>query len=210
MLNTIQALFFIKRISRQRPAKNLTVFGRHMRLALFLSLGFSLYMSNSDANTTLQSQAVSPTFGRLFTTSLERSQLNHLRQTKANTLAEVKQEVTEENVSKPVMLPASIMMQGYVKRNDGAKSTVWINQQALLEGAVYNEVHIGKLQKSHLSFGQQLNMHISANGQKLVLKAGQIYDLEKNMILELSHATKGHKMQPKSDNMPLSSPKNTD
>lgn len=210
MLNTIQALFFIKRISRQRPAKNLTVFGRHMSLAVFLSLGFCLSMTNSHADTTMQSQAVLPTFGRLFTTSLARSQLNHLRQTKAKSLADVKQEVTEEDISSSVTLAVPIMMQGYVKRNDGAKSTVWINHQVLLEGAVYNEVHIGKLQKSHVSFGQQLNMHIPANGQKLVLKAGQIYDPETKLISELSHAAKSRKWLTKSDEMPLKSAKSTD
>jgi hypothetical protein len=136
----------------------------------------------------MQSAWAAEPIGRLFTSPTERSNLDYLRQTKKNIPA--KPEIPTEDISvtevAPIALPDEINMQGYVKRNDGKKGTVWINNDALQENSGNKDVQVGSLPNN----GNRVPIKLPANGKYLTLKAGQIYDPESNRIRESrSHGT---------------------
>ena len=127
--------------------------------------------------------------GRLFTTPVERSNLDYLRQTKKN-LPAVVNTPTENTMAEtaPVVLPDAINMQGYVKRNDGKQGTVWINNNAMQEGSGNKDVQVGRLPTN----SNRVPIRLPANGKNLTLKAGQVYDPENNQVREAkSHAAQG-------------------
>ena len=119
--------------------------------------------------------------GRLFTSPAERSNLDYLRQTKRNEPLKVESPALEaETAPTPVVLPDAVNLQGYVKRNDGKQSTVWVNNQALTENSRNKEVTVGKLSAG----SNRVPIKLSANGKRLNLKAGQVYDPESNRVQE--------------------------
>lgn len=190
--------------------KNLTLFGRHIGACLLVTL-LLIFVQSATAETSseisAETYAQSQSFGRLFSTPAERSRLNTLRQTQVLKLIPTTEEVVTEELTIPTTLTAPISMQGYVKRSDGAKSTVWINNRAVQEGSEVNSVRIGNLQKNSINNSQNLNLQIPANGQRLRLKAGQIYTPETNQILELKNIAKNPILMPKDvAPEPLSSP----
>lgn len=133
--------------------------------------------------TSMTSYAEAP-FGRLFTTPTERANLDYLRKTAKP--ASLSQEPSETNsvsdeplVTEP---PAAVSMQGYVKRSDGKKSTVWINNTPMQESSSNSELQIGTLNKAN----NQVQIKVPANNKHLSLKAGQVYDPESNQVLEKS------------------------
>lgn len=126
--------------------------------------------------------------GRLFSTPAQRSDLEHLRQTKKS--------VQDTDVRKPQMRAAvpsevssrPINLQGYVKRTDGHAGTVWINGQALQENSANDAVAVGKLPAA----GNRVPIKIPDTGQRMTLKAGQVYDPENNRVSEArDHAAQG-------------------
>ncbi len=119
-------------------------------------------------------------FGRLFTTSANRAELDYIRQTqKLNNV--VPMPVSDESsIPRLVVLPDAISMQGYVKRTDGKKSTVWVNNQAVQENESLPNVQVGKLPKN----GNQVPLKLPANGKNFSLKAGQVYSPADNSISE--------------------------
>ncbi len=133
--------------------------------------------------TSITSYAEAP-FGRLFTTPAERANLDFLRKTAKP--ASLSQEPSEtNNVSDQPLVteaPAEVSMQGYVKRSDGKKSTVWINNTPMQENSSTSEVQIGTLNKAN----NQVQIKVPANSKRLSLKAGQVYDPESNQVLEKS------------------------
>jgi len=137
----------------------------------------------------VQSLIAAEPIGRLFTSPVERSNLDYLRQTKKN--LPLKIEVpTQESMAEPapVVLPDAINMQGYVKRNDGRQGTVWINNSAMQEGSGNKDVQVGRLPTD----GNRVPIKLPANGKQLTLKAGQVYDPENNRVREArSHAAQG-------------------
>ena len=153
-----------------------------MRLFVFLTI-LSLQVFNSQA--VLAAEVI----GRLFTTPAERSNLDYLRQTKKNLpiKAEMPAEVSMAEAL-PIVLPDAINMQGYVKRNDGKKGTVWVNNKAMQEGSGNKDVQVGKLPTD----GNRVPIRLPANGKNLTLKAGQVYDPENNRVREArNHAAQG-------------------
>ncbi len=127
--------------------------------------------------------------GRLFTSPNERSNLDYLRQTKKNEPLKVEAPTPEAEVAPPaiVVLPDAVNLQGYVKRNDGKQSTVWVNNQAMTENSRNKDVTVGKL-----SDGNRVPIKLSANGKRLNLKAGQVYDPETNKVKEArNHGAQG-------------------
>ena len=126
--------------------------------------------------------------GRLFTSPAERSNLDYLRQTrKLNTPVKI-DEPTEMFEAKPIELPDSVNLQGYVKRNDGKESTVWVNNQALQENSSNKDVVVGRLSEQ----GNRVPLKLSGNGKRLSLKAGQVYDPETNRVREArNHGAQG-------------------
>lgn len=137
----------------------------------------------------VQSLLAAEPIGRLFTSPVERSNLDYLRQTKKNLPLKVEAPTQEESLqSAPVVLPDAINMQGYVKRNDGRQGTVWINNSAMQEGSGNKDVQVGRLPTD----GNRVPIKLPANGKQLTLKAGQVYDPENNRVREArSHAAQG-------------------
>lgn len=122
--------------------------------------------------------AVQPT-GRLFTTPNERANLDFLRQTSKAPSPEEMLETTEGVVVAPA-LPGSVSLQGFVKRGDGKKGTVWVNDTPVQENTDTGEVRVGKLPKN----GSQVQINIPASGRNVNLKAGQVYMPETDSISE--------------------------
>ena len=122
--------------------------------------------------------------GRLFTSPAERSNLDYLRQTKKKLITPITTDAPAETVeapaAAPILLPEAVNLQGYVKRNDGKQGTVWVNNQALQENSGNKEVQVGKLSEG----SNRVPIKLSANGRRLNLKAGQVYDPETNKVRE--------------------------
>jgi hypothetical protein len=117
--------------------------------------------------------------GRLFTTPAERANLNYMRQT--SRLQSQEQADGMEKAAPPV-IPSEISMQGYVKRSDGKKGTVWINNQPMQENTSNSEVTVGKMHGDN----NQVPLTLPANGKNLSLKAGQVYKPETDSVTEVS------------------------
>ena len=128
--------------------------------------------------------------GRLFTSPAERSNLDYLRLTKKNEPLKAESPVLEaETAPAPIVLPDAVNLQGYVKRNDGKQSTVWVNNQAMTENSRNKEVTVGKLSDG----SNRVPIKLSANGKRLNLKAGQVYDPESNLVQEArNHGAQGY------------------
>ena len=119
--------------------------------------------------------------GRLFTSPAERSNLDQLRQTKKKLIVPtVVDAPTDAPEARPIVLPDSVNLQGYVKRHDGKDSTVWVNDQALQENSHNQDVAIGKLSEN----SNRVPLKLSGNGKQLNLKAGQVYDPETGRVRE--------------------------
>ena len=124
-------------------------------------------------------QAAQP-IGRLFSSPAERSTLNYLRQTKKVMMVTPVETTDQQAESAPVELPDAINMQGYVKRSDGKDGTVWINNQAMQENTGNKDVQVGSLPEN----GNRVPLKLPANGRRLTLKAGQVYDPQNNRVRE--------------------------
>ena len=151
---------------------------------LLMSAAAMLYLQAAIATAT----AAEP-MGRLFTSPAERSNLDYLRQTKKKLIAPV---IVDAQIdapeAAPILLPEAVNLQGYVKRNDGKQGTVWVNNQALQENSGNKEVQVGKLQEN----SNRVPIKLSANGKRLNLKAGQVYDPESNRVREArNHGVQG-------------------
>lgn len=138
---------------------------------------------------------------RLFTTPAERIRLDGLRQT-ASVLALQAQEAKkqpEEDVATP--LPVEVYMQGYVKRSDGRKNTVWVNHKGIQENSSTTDVQVGNLStkfksKNKLDGADEVRMKLSGNGQQFNLKAGQRYLPDENRVKDLAVTTIGEELKP--------------
>ncbi|WP_025871424.1 hypothetical protein [Methylobacillus glycogenes] len=68
--------------------------------------------------------------GKLFTTPTERANLERLRQNSPGQLIEQVLPVTDEGAAlAPPAVQSELSVQGYVRRSDGARGTVWVNHQ---------------------------------------------------------------------------------
>lgn len=120
--------------------------------------------------------------GRLFTTPAQRESLNHLRAItpKVDPATTIPPEEMAMQVLQPV-LPSSISVQGYVKRSDGKKGTVWVNDTPIQENSSTGEVAVGNLRK-----GNQVQIKVPGIDRDLKLKAGQVYIPETNSVVEIN------------------------
>jgi hypothetical protein len=143
---------------------------------------------------------------RLFTTPAERTRLDGLRQT-ASVLAlqaqEAKKEL-EEDIAMP--LPVEVHMQGYVKRSDGRRNTVWVNHKAIQENSSTADVQVGNLStkfksKNKLDGADEVRMKLSGNGQEFNLKAGQRYLPDENKVKDLALTRIGEEHKPEQINL---------
>lgn len=131
-------------------------------------------------------QAADATLGRLFSTPSERANLDHLRQTKKEIVPQPVM-ATPTVAIQPVALPDAVEVQGYVKRSDGKKGTVWVNRQAVQEGTRSDQVTVGHLPAQQ----NRVPIQINASGKVLSLKAGQTYNPETNRVREMRSAVQG-------------------
>lgn len=135
-------------------------------------------------------------FGRLFSRPEERKNLDYLRQNQPLKTVSPAENLQSGSAleAAPLELPDPITLQGYVKRSDGTKSTLWINNHPVQEDSTVDNVQIGKLnQRGHSNLGgspEGLDVKIPANGKRIRLKAGQIYEPETNQIKELKTVEK--------------------
>ncbi len=140
-------------------------------------------------------------FGRLFSRPAERNNLDYLRQNqklKVITPQDIPQpEAIVDNA--PPTLPDPITLQGYVKRSDGTKSTLWINHQAVQEDSTVDNVQIGRLNQRGFSKKgantEGVEVKIPANGKRVQLKAGQRYEPETNQIIEMQVVEKAKRLR---------------
>lgn len=129
-------------------------------------------------------------FGRLFSRASERNYLDKLRQKQKLNIAAV------QNLPVVQALPEPISLHGYVKRNDGKKSTLWINNQAVQEDSTLDNVYIGRLNQRRTAPGTSLfasegvDVTDSANPRSIRLQVGQRYTHETNKIEALSSQEK--------------------
>lgn len=165
-------------------------------LKLFTMI-ISLLASSLTGPFMTQSQAASnDNLGRLFSRPNERNNLDNLRKNqKLKTVSPQPDAMVEVA---PAALPDPISLQGYVKRSDGTKSTLWINNQAVQEDSTLDNVQIGRLnqhgktnQTTKMKDGaDSLDIKIPANGKHIRLKAGQVYEPETNQIKEFKTVEK--------------------
>jgi len=121
--------------------------------------------------------------GRLFTTPAERASLDNLRNvSKIPTIEPVAVESGEEAEVAVTAPPPLVSVQGYVKRSDGKKGTVWVNQQAMQESSGNSDVQVGKLRQN----GNSVSLKLPATGKSLELKAGQVYDSETGQVKDVA------------------------
>lgn len=137
--------------------------------------------------------------GRLFSSPAERENLNYLRQTRkiitpvvpSNDMVESNFVPTTRRIKverAPQILPDAINMQGYVKRNDGKQGTVWVNGQAMPENSGNKDIQIGALPEN----SNRIPIKLNANGKRLNIKAGQVYQPQTNQTHEArSNAAQG-------------------
>ncbi len=163
-----------------------------MRLSLLAGLLISILTLQVQAEATGQ-------FGRLFTKPSERTNLNVLRQSQQLKVVTPQDKPDPEDGSEPesAALPNPVTLQGYVKRSDGA-STLWINKQAVQEDSSVDDVKIGRLNQQGFSKKgasvEGVDVKIPANGKKIHLKAGQMYEPETNQIIELQVVEKAKRL----------------
>jgi hypothetical protein len=139
-------------------------------------------------------------FGRLFSRPAERNNLDNLRQNQKLKVISPQDNPQPETTADaaPPALPDPITLQGYVKRGDGTKSTLWINNQAVEEDSMVDNVQIGRLNKRGFSkkgaSTEGVDVKIPANGKHIQLKAGQMYDPESNQIIEMHVVEKAKRL----------------
>jgi len=168
-----------------------------MLTSLLASLCIILLPLQSHAEITTESSQL---LGRLFSKPNERSNLNVIRQNqKLKTITAIDaQQAATMSAPTPAELPDPVTLQGYVKRNDGAANTLWINGQAVQENSSIDHVRIGKLnQKGFSKKGastEGVDVKIPANGKQVRLKAGQMYEPENNKIYEMQVVEKAKRL----------------
>lgn len=168
-----------------------------IKLFNFFSLILTLLTSLFSAHL-----AAAPTdnFGRLFSRPVERNNLDMLRQNQKLKVITAQENLAQETAinAAPLTLAEPVMLQGYVKRGDGTKSTIWINSHAVQEDSEVDNVQIGKLNQQGFSIKgastEGVDVKIPANGKHIRLKAGQMYAPETNEIRELQLVEKAKRL----------------
>lgn len=122
--------------------------------------------------------AVAAEMGRLFFTPAEREKLNVLR---ANARSVDLTELATPDAAPVVAVPSDVSVQGYVKRSDGKKNTVWVNGQPVQEDSSGAGVEVGRLHGN----SNQVPLTINNSGKALNLKAGQVYSPSTDTVTEV-------------------------
>jgi hypothetical protein len=140
-------------------------------------------------------------FDRLFSSQNERKQLDLLRKNQQHKILNPQNSLAS-NPNKTIGAlewPEPITLQGYVRRSDGVANTLWINQQAVQENSILDNVQIGQLDQRTYSEKStnslSLTIKIPANGKQVSLKVGQTYDPETNEVRELQLVEKAKRLR---------------
>ncbi len=161
-------------------------------ISLFVSVLTSLFATQVHA-------APDDNFGRLFSRPNERNNLDLLRQNQKLKIISLQDNAQADPMAEavPVELPDPITLQGYVKRSDGT-STLWINNKAVQEDSKVDNVQIGRLNQRGFSKKdtsiEGIDVKIPANGKRIRLKAGQMYEPETNQVKELQVVEKAKRL----------------
>lgn len=132
----------------------------------------------------LPAQAAEP-LGKLFTTPAERATLERLRQNSQGLMLEQALPAADDNATAaPPVTPHQLSVQGYVRRSDGARGTVWVNHQPLQERSEHNHVQVGSLPREGSRDSNRVPLTIPDTGSQVKLKAGQAYDGNTGQISE--------------------------
>lgn len=162
--------------------------------SLIVSLLTGLFMAQLQA-------APNDNLGRLFSRPNERNNLDNLRQNQKLKIISPQDNPQPDVMADtaPPELPDPITLQGYVKRSDGTKSTLWINNQAVQEDGTVDSVQIGRINKQGFSkkgaSTEGVEVKIPANGKRVQLKAGQMYEPETNKIVEMQVVEKAKRLR---------------
>jgi hypothetical protein len=143
-------------------------------------MSFIKYISLICALVTAISPLQAAEIGRLFSSPSERAQLDYLRRTSKPVTTD-QQAAPDETAVMSLDLPEQISIQGYVKRSDGKKGTVWVNHQPIQENTDSGSITIGSVPKN----GNQVPVKIPAAGKLLNLKAGQAYSMDTDSVSEV-------------------------
>jgi len=157
-------------------------------IASLLSVGFTAIDAAPNDN-----------FGRLFSKPAEREKLDKLRQNQQLKVVGTKEEEPAATDADPLPVEnsAPITMQGYVKRSDGVKGTLWINNQAVQEGGAVDNVQVGRINRRGFSSkaANTEGVDVQTGGKKIRLKAGQVYEPETSQIKELQVVEKAKRLR---------------
>lgn len=140
-------------------------------------------------------------FDRLFSSQSERNMLDLLRKNQPHKIINSQNSLMSKANKTPNVtdLLEPITLQGYVKRSDRIANTLWINQQAVQENSVLDNVQIGQLNKRAYSEkgtnSLSLAIKIQANGKQVSLKVGQTYYPETDEIRELQLVEKAKRLR---------------
>jgi len=138
-------------------------------------------------------------FGRLFSRPAERERLDKLRQSQQLKVVTTQEDEPSESDADnaPVEITGPITMQGYVKRSDGVKGTLWINNQAVQEDGSVDNVQIGRINRRGFSSKATSaeGVDVQASGKRIRLKAGQMYEPETSQIKELQVVEKSKQLR---------------
>jgi hypothetical protein len=126
--------------------------------------------------------------GRLFTTPTQRTLLNQLRQSKKEIVPQQIEEVAPLAEPQVVEFPDAVSLQGYVKRTDGKKGTIWVNHEAVQENSKTEDVTVGKIP----THGNRVPIKLNASKKYFSLKAGQSYEPETNRVRESRASVDGN------------------
>jgi len=112
-----------------------------------------------------------PGFGRLFTTEKERQRIN---QSRLRSLTQ-----SDMNQSEKLIVPPTVMMQGFVKRHNG-KNVVWVNNENTLDHRLKQKgIHVN----TRNIHGNQVDLSVA--GKRVTLKPGQTLQKESAGIIKI-------------------------
>ena len=140
-------------------------------------------------------------FGRMFSRPAEREKLDNLRKNQQLKVSIMPEKNVSEDAENTVSMENTdpITLQGYVKRSDGVKSTLWINNKPVQEDEAVDNVQVGRI--NHRGFSNKttnnegIDVQVTASGKKVRLKAGQMYEPETSQIKELQIVEKAKRLK---------------
>jgi hypothetical protein len=123
-------------------------------------------------------------FGRFFTTSAQRTQLDALRRTGPEVAVEIADVDldADQTAAAPADPQDAVTLKGVVRRSDGA-NTAWINESNTNEGNLAAQDI--RVPKSRIG-DNQVDLNIGDRPAPITLKVGETYDPVSNRVLDVT------------------------